>query len=494
MSARRDGADPRRRPALRREGLPRHVDRRPRRGARACRRARSTRTSSRRPTCSGRSRARAPRPSTPRSTRCRTRGRSSSGSAPRCARTCASSPSSSTSRPSSCASGATSRASGASEFVAERRRYEERFRALFREGRERGELRTDLDDATAALLALSAANWAYTWLRPGADTDELADRFTALLLDGMRGYATRWQRRCARSSSIRSRPASSEDRLADGARASSSASPSSTSLLTERPRHATELVTDACRGGVDAVVVFSGDGGFNEALNGLESDVPIGFLPGGGTSVLCRARSACRAIPSRRRGRSPTRWPTGRTRRISLGRVNGRRFAFAPASGSTPRRCGGSTLSAGSGDGRRPGDLAFALGDRPRARGAARTPRAAARDRGLRPGGCRLRGERQPVHVRGAAAAADRARRGVRPRPRSRRADRGRAARAAVGRGSRPERPRRRPTGSSASTTSTGSRSAATSRCRCTSTARISETSSRPSSRPSVARSRCSRL
>src|SRR5436305_10746314 len=76
------------------------------------------------------------------------------------------------------------------EFVRERRRYEERFRALYREGRELGELRTDLDDATAALLALSAANWAYTWLRPGADTDELADRFTALLLDGMRGYAT----------------------------------------------------------------------------------------------------------------------------------------------------------------------------------------------------------------------------------------------------------------------------------------------------------------
>src|SRR5207302_351218 len=43
----------------------------------------------------------------------------------------------------------------------------------------------------AALLALSAANWAYTWLRPGTETDELADRFTALLLDGMRGYASR---------------------------------------------------------------------------------------------------------------------------------------------------------------------------------------------------------------------------------------------------------------------------------------------------------------
>ncbi len=76
------------------------------------------------------------------------------------------------------------------EFVAERRRYEERFRMLFREGRELGELRTDLDDATATLLALSAANWAYTWLRPEAETDELADRFFAFLLDGMRGYAT----------------------------------------------------------------------------------------------------------------------------------------------------------------------------------------------------------------------------------------------------------------------------------------------------------------
>jgi TetR/AcrR family transcriptional regulator, cholesterol catabolism regulator len=76
------------------------------------------------------------------------------------------------------------------QFVAERRRYEERFRSLFREGRERGELRTDLDDAAAALVALSAVNWAYTWLRAGADTDALADRFTELLLDGMRGYST----------------------------------------------------------------------------------------------------------------------------------------------------------------------------------------------------------------------------------------------------------------------------------------------------------------
>jgi TetR/AcrR family transcriptional regulator, cholesterol catabolism regulator len=78
----------------------------------------------------------------------------------------------------------------AEEFLAERRRYEERFRALFREGRELGELRTDLDDQAAVLLVLSAANWAYTWLPPDADTDELADRFFAILVDGVRGYST----------------------------------------------------------------------------------------------------------------------------------------------------------------------------------------------------------------------------------------------------------------------------------------------------------------
>ena len=76
------------------------------------------------------------------------------------------------------------------EFLAERRRYEERFRVLFREGRELGELRADLDDGAATLLALSAANWAYTWIRDETNTDELADRFYDVLLDGMRGYAS----------------------------------------------------------------------------------------------------------------------------------------------------------------------------------------------------------------------------------------------------------------------------------------------------------------
>lgn len=75
------------------------------------------------------------------------------------------------------------------EFVAERRRYEERWRGLLRDGVETGELRVDLDVGAATLLVLSAANWAYTWLRPGSDTDALADRFAAILTDGVRGYA-----------------------------------------------------------------------------------------------------------------------------------------------------------------------------------------------------------------------------------------------------------------------------------------------------------------
>ena len=84
------------------------------------------------------------------------------------------------------------------KFLAERRRYEERIHASSsgRAGVDESQLRiSDLDVSTAALLFLSAANWAYTWLRPGAPTDELADRLYAALLDGMRGYATPGVRR-----------------------------------------------------------------------------------------------------------------------------------------------------------------------------------------------------------------------------------------------------------------------------------------------------------
>ena len=58
-------------------------------------------------------------------------------------------------------------------------------------------------------------------------------------------------------------------------------------LLTTAAGEATEIARVA--GGVDAIYVFGGDGTFNEVLNGIEQDVPLGFLPGGGTSVLPRA-------------------------------------------------------------------------------------------------------------------------------------------------------------------------------------------------------------
>ena len=130
-------------------------------------------------------------------------------------------------------------------------------------------------------------------------------------------------------------------------------------FLTERPGHATELVTEVGRGGAGAVVIFSGDGGFNEALNGLESDVPIGFLPGGGTSVLSRALGLPRdpVDAARQVGDALL---AGRTRRISLGRVNGRRFSFAAGIGLPADVVRRVDALGRRGDGRRPNDLAFA--------------------------------------------------------------------------------------------------------------------------------------
>ena len=129
-------------------------------------------------------------------------------------------------------------------------------------------------------------------------------------------------------------------------------------LLTERPGHATELVTGACRGGAEAVVVFSGDGGFNEALNGLDADVPIGFLPGGGTSVLPRALGVPQEPVAAARHLAEA-LAAGRTRRISLGRVNGRRFSFAAGIGLPADVVRRVDALGRPGDGRRPGDLAF---------------------------------------------------------------------------------------------------------------------------------------
>jgi diacylglycerol kinase family enzyme len=116
-------------------------------------------------------------------------------------------------------------------------------------------------------------------------------------------------------------------------------------LLTERRGHATELAAAAAG---DAVFVFGGDGVVNEVVNGLPAGTPLGIVAGGYTNVLARALG----VPT-----DPAK--AVRRRRISVGRANGRRFAFSAGIGvdseavrelETRRRA----------DGRRRGDLAYA--------------------------------------------------------------------------------------------------------------------------------------
>jgi diacylglycerol kinase family enzyme len=130
-------------------------------------------------------------------------------------------------------------------------------------------------------------------------------------------------------------------------------------VRTERPRHATELVGEACRSRSDAVVVFSGDGGYNEALNGLHADVPIGFLPGGGTSVLPRGLGLPND-PAAAAAQIADALVEHRTRRITLGSVNGRRFAFSAGVGLDAEAVRRVDEMGRGADGRRPGDFAFA--------------------------------------------------------------------------------------------------------------------------------------
>jgi diacylglycerol kinase family enzyme len=128
-------------------------------------------------------------------------------------------------------------------------------------------------------------------------------------------------------------------------------------VRTEHPRHAVELAREA--GEADAVIVFSGDGGFNEVLNGVErDDLPIGFVPGGGTSVLPRALGLPRD-PAEAAEQLADALAHDRTRRISTGRVNGRRFAFSAGIGIDAEAVRRIDERGRSPEGRRPGDFAF---------------------------------------------------------------------------------------------------------------------------------------
>jgi diacylglycerol kinase family enzyme len=135
-----------------------------------------------------------------------------------------------------------------------------------------------------------------------------------------------------------------------------SALPKGTELrLTSVGGEATELAR-ASAGQVDALYVFGGDGTYNEVLNGIDSTTPVGFIPGGGTSVLPRALGLPRdpVAAARRLAGS------ARLRRIGLGRVNGRRFGFACGIGLDAEIVRAVDDLGRRSDGRRPGNVAFA--------------------------------------------------------------------------------------------------------------------------------------
>jgi diacylglycerol kinase family enzyme len=125
--------------------------------------------------------------------------------------------------------------------------------------------------------------------------------------------------------------------------------------LTERSRHATELAEQVAPG-ADRLYVFSGDGVYNEVVNGLAGSTPVGFVPGGRTSVLSRALGLPRDPVDCARALARSE----RTRKISLGRVNGRRFTFSAGLGLDAELVR-EVDRLGRSDGRRAGDIAATL-------------------------------------------------------------------------------------------------------------------------------------
>jgi diacylglycerol kinase family enzyme len=125
--------------------------------------------------------------------------------------------------------------------------------------------------------------------------------------------------------------------------------------LTSVRGEATELAREMA-GRVDVLYVFGGDGTYNEVLNGIDSRTPVGLIPGGGASVLPRAlgipRQPVAAARQLARGR--------RTRRITVGRVNGHRFGFACGIGIDAEVVRAVDELGRRADGRRPSNLAFA--------------------------------------------------------------------------------------------------------------------------------------
>lgn len=125
--------------------------------------------------------------------------------------------------------------------------------------------------------------------------------------------------------------------------------------MTSSRGEATQIAREAS-GNVDALYVFGGDGTFNEVLNGIDGTTALGLIPGGGTSVLPRALGLPREPVACARYLASG----AEARRITVGRVNGRRFGFACGIGLDAEVVRAVDDLGRRSDGRRPGNLMFA--------------------------------------------------------------------------------------------------------------------------------------
>jgi diacylglycerol kinase family enzyme len=102
---------------------------------------------------------------------------------------------------------------------------------------------------------------------------------------------------------------------------------------TESRGHATVLCREAAHEGYDVVVAFGGDGTVNEVVNGLAgAETPMTCLPGGSTNVYCRVLGIPAEIVDATEHllAMADDW---RPRKLDVGTVNGRRFAFSSGVG-----------------------------------------------------------------------------------------------------------------------------------------------------------------
>jgi diacylglycerol kinase family enzyme len=96
---------------------------------------------------------------------------------------------------------------------------------------------------------------------------------------------------------------------------------------TKERGHASEIAAQAVADGVDLVIVFSGDGTINEAVNALAgTETALGVLPGGATNILVRALGLP-TEPVEATGVLIGRALDDHAFKLNLGRADGRYFA-----------------------------------------------------------------------------------------------------------------------------------------------------------------------